>query len=198
MDESNGSYKERGVGDVAICVSKNDPRAIRILHRQIGTKRVLMNVKVFANMRVELVQDKFIRFGAVEQMNKVTTFLIKPVSMTADEKRRLQIVETGLNAQTLTVSDIAKRILKILVDVAKILADPKGQVSVPRHIVQHARESEVLREKKALELKEKLEANASNGASVFGGKSGIEEEEEEEVFYKGGGGASDEDGEGDE
>jgi len=45
--------------------------------RADGVLKLLLNVKVFKDMPIEQVQDSYVRFGAIESGNKLTTFLAK-------------------------------------------------------------------------------------------------------------------------
>lgn len=85
----DGSWKERGTGTLRVLVPKDHrssssshhhlgrssrpggapsspPKAARLVMRAEGVLRLILNVRLFPGMGVELAQDKFVRFVALE------------------------------------------------------------------------------------------------------------------------------------
>ncbi|KAL1917299.1 uncharacterized protein VTP21DRAFT_4955 [Calcarisporiella thermophila] len=75
MDDER-QWKERGVGNLRINVSKENPKAARLVMRADGVLRVILNVAIFSGMSCELSQEKFVRLIAFEN-SKPVHFAIK-------------------------------------------------------------------------------------------------------------------------
>jgi len=72
-----GTWAERGVGTVRVNVA-NDNSYARLLMRQEGTLRIVLNARLFPNMKVELVGDKQLRLIATAiDSSELCTYLIR-------------------------------------------------------------------------------------------------------------------------
>ncbi|TIC31701.1 PH domain-like protein [Wallemia mellicola] len=72
---SNGNWKERGVG--LFKLNKDKSGRSRLVMRADGVLRVILNAALFAKMPVEHPQEKFVRFSAHNESNKLEHYTVK-------------------------------------------------------------------------------------------------------------------------
>lgn len=60
------NWKERGTGTVRCNVPKKDAGSARLVMRAEGVLRLILNVNLFEGMKINVEQDKFVRFVAME------------------------------------------------------------------------------------------------------------------------------------
>ncbi|TIA80269.1 hypothetical protein E3P98_02796 [Wallemia ichthyophaga] len=75
LHDKEGNWKERGVG--LFKLNKNSNRRSRLVMRADGVLRVILNVALFPKMPVQLAQDKFVRFSAPSEDNRLEHFTVK-------------------------------------------------------------------------------------------------------------------------
>ncbi|TIA88177.1 hypothetical protein E3P99_02725 [Wallemia hederae] len=75
LHDKEGNWKERGVG--LFKLNRNSNGRCRLVMRADGVLRVILNVVLFPKMPVQLAQDKFIRFSAPNEENKLEHFTVK-------------------------------------------------------------------------------------------------------------------------
>jgi Ran-binding protein 3 len=67
MDGNSDNWKERGTGNLRINTKKtNGHSATRLVMRADSVFRVILNVPLFAGMKIWIMQEKFVRFAAFE------------------------------------------------------------------------------------------------------------------------------------
>ncbi|KAI8985420.1 hypothetical protein BDB01DRAFT_788168 [Pilobolus umbonatus] len=73
VDNKKGSIKERGVGTFRIKAKDEESKRsthTRLLMRADSVFKVILNISLYPGMKIELAQERFIRFMAFEQENK--------------------------------------------------------------------------------------------------------------------------------
>lgn len=73
--DKEGNWKERGVG--LFKLNRHTNGRCRLVMRADGVLRVILNVALFPKMPVQLAQEKFIRFSAPGEDNKLEHFTVK-------------------------------------------------------------------------------------------------------------------------
>ncbi|CAO1618307.1 unnamed protein product [Sympodiomycopsis kandeliae] len=83
---ADGAWKERGTGTVRLNIPKSSSSSYgssssksgaRLVMRAEGVLRLILNVALFSGMKVELAQDKFVRFVAIENEDQLVHFALK-------------------------------------------------------------------------------------------------------------------------
>ncbi|KAI8148531.1 hypothetical protein BJV82DRAFT_592430 [Fennellomyces sp. T-0311] len=66
MDGTTGSWKERGVGTLRIKEHKEDTLRRRVVMRADSVYRLILNIRLVSWLKFDIMQEKFVQFGAIE------------------------------------------------------------------------------------------------------------------------------------
>ncbi|ORY00699.1 PH domain-like protein [Basidiobolus meristosporus CBS 931.73] len=86
LDAETKGWKERGIGFLKLNVKHNDKKSARLIMRTEGVLKAILNVVVFADMKCELVSEKYVRIVAFEEGQKIVQYTIKVGSKNSAEE----------------------------------------------------------------------------------------------------------------
>ncbi|KAI9490498.1 hypothetical protein BDB00DRAFT_551685 [Zychaea mexicana] len=66
MEGTTGNWKERGVGTLRIKQHKENSERRRVVMRADSVYRLILNIRLVSWLKFEIMQERFVRFGAIE------------------------------------------------------------------------------------------------------------------------------------
>ena len=88
------TWRERGIGILKLNADKSDKKQMRLIMRAEGVLKVILNVRVTAEMPIKMRDDKFIEIVAFEKQPNFTKFLFK----LGNKEKTMQLQEKLLQA----------------------------------------------------------------------------------------------------
>ncbi|KAI9343418.1 hypothetical protein DFJ73DRAFT_841420 [Zopfochytrium polystomum] len=98
----NKEWKERGIGSIRVNVKKSDDNtgSGRLIMRAEGSLRLILNVRILPQMKVNVQSEKYVQFIGIDDELKPTPYLAKTGSASAASKllKAIQTVSEAISS----------------------------------------------------------------------------------------------------